>query len=130
MNPFHNNFYALCASCVLTGTVSTGSPAQMFKPSKQEQLKAGKEYSVQIRKENKVLPDSDPRVQLLRKFGERILATRTPDELKKEPWEFSFDVIEKIDFHEVFCFIHHNNPKRKPVFSPMVPLGGPSALIR
>jgi predicted Zn-dependent protease len=94
---FRKNIYAFCASCILIGCVGAVSPAQMFKPSKQEQLKAGKEYSIQIRKENKILPDSDPRVQLLRKFGERILATRTPDELKKEPWEFSFDVIESKD---------------------------------
>jgi Zn-dependent protease with chaperone function len=65
-----------------------------FKPSKADQIKAGKEYAAKIRKENKVLPDSDPRVKLLRQIVQRFLSARTPDEIKKEQWEYSFDVIE------------------------------------
>ena len=67
---------------------------QMFKPSKTDQVKAGKEYAAKIRKENKVLPDSDPRVKLLRQIGQRFLNARTPDEVKNEKWEYSFDVID------------------------------------
>jgi hypothetical protein len=65
-----------------------------FKPSKADQIKAGKEYAIKIRKENKVLPDTDPRVKLLRQIGQRFLNARTPEEIKKEPWEFTFDVID------------------------------------
>ena len=68
--------------------------AQLFKPSRADQVKAGKEYAAKIRKDNKVLPDSDPRVKLLREIGRRFLNARTPDEIKKENWEYSFDVIE------------------------------------
>lgn len=81
--------------------------AQMFKPSKADQIKAGKEYAIKIRKENKVLPDSDPRVKLLRQIGQRYLNARTPDEIKKEPWEFTFDVI---DSKEVNAFAIPGGP--------------------
>lgn len=74
--------------------IASAANAQLFKPSKPDQVKAGKEYAAKIRKENKVLPDSDPRVKLLREIGRRFLDARTPDEKKKEVWEYSFDVIE------------------------------------
>lgn len=80
---------------------------QMFKPSKSDQVKAGKEYAAKIRKENKVLPDNDPRVRLLRQVGQRFLNARTPDEVKKEQWEYSFDVI---DSKEVNAFAIPGGP--------------------
>ncbi len=81
--------------------------AQLFKPSKTDQIRAGKEYAAKIRKENKVLPDSDPRVRLLRQVGQRFLNARTPDEQRKEPWEFTFDVI---DSKEVNAFAIPGGP--------------------
>ncbi len=75
-------------------SVVVSANAQLFKPSKSDQIKAGKEYAAKIRKENKVLPDSDPRVKLLRQIGQRFMNARTPEEIKREPWEFTFDVIE------------------------------------
>jgi predicted Zn-dependent protease len=81
----------LVGTMVFSVSVST---AQMFKPSKNDQLKAGQEYAARLRREAKILPDSDPRVKLLREVGNRLLATRTPDEIKREPWQFSFDVID------------------------------------
>ncbi|MEI7985323.1 MAG: M48 family metalloprotease [Armatimonadota bacterium] len=78
-----------------------------FKPSKADQIKAGKEYAIKIRKENKVLPDTDPRVRLLRLVGQRYLNARTPEEIKKEPWEFTFDVI---DSKEVNAFAIPGGP--------------------
>ncbi len=78
-----------------------------FKPSKADQIKAGKEYAMKIRKENKVLPDTDPRVKLLRLVGQRFVNARTPDEIKKEPWEFTFDVI---DSKEVNAFAIPGGP--------------------
>lgn len=80
---------------------------QMFKPSKSDQVKAGKDYAAKIRKENKVLPDSDPRVKLLREVGRRFLEARTPEEKKKEQWEYSFDVI---DSKEVNAFAIPGGP--------------------
>jgi beta-barrel assembly-enhancing protease len=86
---------------------TTCSYGQMFKPSKQDQLKAGQEYAVKIRKEYKVLPDSDIRVRLLREVGARVLASRTPDEIKREPWVYTFDVI---DSKEVNAFAIPGGP--------------------
>ena len=79
---------------LLLAALVVSANAQLFKPSVADQVKAGKEYAAKIRKENKVLPDSDPRVKLLRQIGQRFLNARTPDEIKKEKWEYSFDVIE------------------------------------
>jgi predicted Zn-dependent protease len=79
----------------------------MFKPSKNDQIKAGQEYAAKIRKENKVLPASDPRVKLIKEVGQRILAARTPEEAKKEPWQFTFDVI---DSKEVNAFAIPGGP--------------------
>ena len=83
------------SSFVAFASILAGSAhGQLFKPSKADQVKAGQEYAAKIRKENKVLPDSDPRVKLLREIGQRFLDARTPEEKKKEVWQYSFDVIE------------------------------------
>jgi len=73
--------------------------------------------------------------KLIKNFFVKIIALLEKRRLKTSILQsflcfLSFDEIEKSDFHGLFCFIHHNNPEREPVFSPMVPLGGPSALIR
>ncbi|MBS1701451.1 MAG: M48 family metalloprotease [Armatimonadetes bacterium] len=96
----------------LLGTISialtvASANAQLFKPSPADQVKAGKEYAAKIRKENKVLPDSDPRVKLLREVGQRFLDARTPEEKKKEIWQYSFDVI---DSKEVNAFAIPGGP--------------------
>lgn len=91
---------------VVLGLVS-GAYAQMFKPSKAEQIKAGQEYAAEIRKKEKVLPDNDPRVVLLRQLGQQILDTRTASEKKNEPWKFTFDVI---DSKEVNAFAVPGGP--------------------
>jgi beta-barrel assembly-enhancing protease len=88
-------------------SLTTTTPAQMFKPSKADQLKAGKQYAEKIRKEYKVLPESDIRVRLVREVGNRLLAQRTKDEIKREPWEFTFDVI---DSKEVNAFAVPGGP--------------------
>ncbi len=91
---------------VLVGLVA-GASAQMFKPSKAEQIKAGADYAAEIRKKEKILPDNDPRVVLLRQLGQQILDTRTPNEKKNEPWKFTFDVI---DSKEVNAFAVPGGP--------------------
>ena len=85
----------------------TTAHSQLFKPSKADQVKAGKEYAAQIRKENKVLPATDARVILLREVGKRFLDARTADEKKKEVWDYSFDVI---DSKEVNAFAIPGGP--------------------
>jgi len=63
----------------------------MFKPSAKEQMALGKRAAAEIRKTEKVLPDDDPRVQTVRRVGQRLLATIAND---KNRWEFTFDVIQ------------------------------------
>ena len=92
---FKMNYKMLTSITAAALVLSTS--AQMFKPSKADQIKAGKEYAAKVRKENKVLPDSDLRVKLLRQIGQRFMNARTPTEIKKEPWEFTFDVIDSKD---------------------------------
>ena len=87
--------------------VAAGASAQMFKPSKAEQIKAGADYAAEIRKKEKILPDNDPRVVLLRQVGQQILDTRTESEKKNEPWKFTFDVI---DSKEVNAFAVPGGP--------------------
>ncbi|HLO99517.1 MAG TPA: M48 family metalloprotease [Fimbriimonas sp.] len=87
--------------------LAAGANAQMFKPSKNDQLKAGQEYAAKLRKEEKVLPNNDPRVILIRDIGRRLLATRTPREISREPWQFTFDVI---DSKEVNAFALPGGP--------------------
>lgn len=67
------------------------APAQFAKPSVSQQIKLGKSAATQLRKQEKVLPESDPRVQALRRVAHRILDTFDDP---KEPWEYSFDVID------------------------------------
>lgn len=70
---------------------ATLASADMFKPSKKDQLDLGKRAASEIRKKEKVLPDTDPRVQLVRKIGQRLVATIAND---KNKWDFTFDVIQ------------------------------------
>jgi beta-barrel assembly-enhancing protease len=65
--------------------------ADQFKPSRDQQVKLGTQAAAEIRKKEKVLPEYDPRVRLVRRIGNKILGTI---DLKDQPWKFSFDVIE------------------------------------
>ena len=66
-----------------------------FKPSQAEQIKLGKQAADSIRKKEKVLPESDVRVQTLRRVAKRILDAFPPADPKSKPapWTFTFDVI-------------------------------------
>src|SRR5437764_5414128 len=78
----------LCA--VLFAGAYVPAQADMFKPSKAQQVQLGKRAADELRRKERVLPSSDPRVQTLRRVGSRLLSTvRTSD-----PWEFRFDVID------------------------------------
>lgn len=64
--------------------------ANMFKPSVAQQIKMGEQAAAQIRAENKVLPNNDPRVIMVRKIAAKIVATFP----SKEPWHYSFTVLQ------------------------------------
>lgn len=70
--------------------------ADWLKPSKAEQVKLGQRAAEDIRKEEKVLPASDWRVETLRRIANDLLKS-LPESAKKEPWQYSFDVIESKD---------------------------------
>src|SRR5579859_6200347 len=83
-----------CLLAIMIAALASGSArafADGFKPSKEFQLSLGKRASIDIRSHLKVLPSTDPRVQELRDVGSRLLSTV---DLKGDPWEFSFDVID------------------------------------
>lgn len=63
-----------------------------FKPGRKDQVKLGQRAADSLRQSEKVLPDSDTRVRLLRKVGGRLMATLSKDENKD--FQFSFDVID------------------------------------
>lgn len=65
-----------------------------LRPSAKEQIELGKKAAEQIRKENKVLPATDPRVIYLRKMGEVLLKQIPEAERKRRPFQYSFDVID------------------------------------
>ena len=70
---------------------SVAYSADAFRPSPEQQVKLGKKVAAELRKQEHVLPASDPRVKTLRRIAQKILATF--DE-KDAIWEYSFDVID------------------------------------
>jgi len=78
-------------SLVAVAAIAASAAADPFKPSKAEQLKLGKQAAAEIRQKERVLPDSDARVQLVRRIGRELLGTFHD---KNQPWEYSFDVID------------------------------------
>jgi predicted Zn-dependent protease len=82
---------------LVAATLLAPADADMFKPSAKDQVRLGKRVAQDIRKEEKVLPASDPRARMLRSVASRLLAT-IQDEGDK-PWEYSFDVIEDKDLN-------------------------------
>jgi predicted Zn-dependent protease len=76
----------VAAYVVASGTAS----AQFSKPSVDQQIDLGKRAAAELRKSEKVLPASDPRVKLVRRIGRRLLSSISAS----ENWEFSFDVIQ------------------------------------
>lgn len=72
---------------------SLGAPAwaQFSRPGPNIQLQLGKGAAQDIRRHEKILPATDPRVQTLRRVASRILATF---DAKDDRWEYSFDVVQ------------------------------------
>lgn len=65
--------------------------ADALKPSKADQVKLGKKAAEDIRKKAKIVSPYDERVRLLRRVGNRLVSEM---DLRNEPWQFSFDMIE------------------------------------
>lgn len=83
---------ARMATCLgLTLSIGSLASADAFKPSRGQQIKLGEQASAELRKQERVLPESDERVQLLRRCGARLIAAM-PD--KDKTWPYSFDVIQ------------------------------------
>jgi predicted Zn-dependent protease len=94
----------LVSLAAATAIASPAVAADPFKPGKQDQLKLGLKAAEDIRKSEKVLPDTDPRVIMLRRVAKRLMATFDDS---KEPWKYSFDVI---DSKEVNAFALPGGP--------------------
>lgn len=95
---------ALALAATVFGA-SAPAQADWFKPSKEDQIKLGLRAAADLRKQKKVLPASDPRVQTLRRIAAAVVGAIDPP--KPEPWEYSFDVI---DSKEVNAFALPGGP--------------------
>ncbi len=65
--------------------------ADSLKPSKKDQLTLGKRAAAEIRKKEKIVSGSDPKVLKLREIARKLLDANPLT--KDEPWEFSFDIV-------------------------------------
>lgn len=92
----------------LTGALvlftATAHAQFLAKPSMNQQVQLGRRAAAELRSKEKVLPPSDPRVQELRRVGDRLLSTVN---LNGTPWQFTFDVV---DSKEVNAFALPGGP--------------------
>jgi predicted Zn-dependent protease len=65
-----------------------------FKPSMKEQAEIGKRAAESVRQDNRMLPASDPRSVMLRKVGEKLVASIPKAERDRKPFEYTFEVID------------------------------------
>ncbi len=79
--------------------VAVPASADMFKPGVKDQIALGKRAAEDIRKNEKVLKDDDPRVVEVRAIGKKLLSFIPAAELKKKPFEYSFDVVDSKDLN-------------------------------
>ena len=82
---------AIAAAIVISTLVGAPTANGQFKPSKNEQIRLGREAASQVRKKEKVLVRTEERVVVLQRVADRLMATF---DRSKEPWEYSFDVID------------------------------------
>lgn len=88
---FCMRFISSVVLAVAASSLSFGK--DMFKPSEADQVKLGLKTAADLRKKEKVLPDTDPRVLLVRRVGRNITDILRVEE-KGKPWQYTFDVIE------------------------------------
>jgi predicted Zn-dependent protease len=82
------------AALVVSSILASFILADPFRPSVKDQIALGQRAAAQVRKKEKILPESDPRVQELRRIGSRLVSLIPPEERKRRPFAYSFDVIE------------------------------------
>lgn len=73
--------------------------ADPFKPGVQDQIKIGRQVSDQLHAKLKMVPETDERLRLIRQIAKNLLKTIPQDELTKNPWAFSFDVVDDKDIN-------------------------------
>lgn len=83
-----------CAALLALSWSSTFASVDMFRPSVQDQIKLGQKAAAQVRTRETVLPDSDPRVALIKRLGSQLVDLIPKAERDKKPFEYSFEVIE------------------------------------
>lgn len=88
---------ALLFAALVFGPAS--AQADMFKPGVKDQISLGKKASAQIKKEEKVLKDSDPRAMEVQRIGQMLVSLIPADEKKKKPFEYTFNVIDSKDLN-------------------------------
>lgn len=102
--PFRNAFPVGSVKDFVKGAASTlalalllsagAVSADPFRPGTQDQIALGKRAMKQVEKEYKVLPETDPRVQEVRRIGKALVDKIPADERKRRPFEYQFNVIE------------------------------------
>ncbi len=99
------------SALVLGATLALGlaptARADMFKPSAQDQISLGQKAATQVRKEEKVLPETDAKSREVKKIGDALVATIPANERKKTGFKYSFEVV---DSKEVNAFALPGGP--------------------
>lgn len=72
---------------------ATAVQADPFKPSRADQVSLGQQAAAQIRKEERILPPSDPRVVEVRRIGDLLVSKLPPIKQGLKPFVYSFDVV-------------------------------------
>ena len=68
--------------------------ADPFRPGVKDQIDLGQRAADKVRKEQKVLPDTDPRVMEMRRIGAKLISLIPAKERKDRPFQYTFDVVE------------------------------------
>jgi predicted Zn-dependent protease len=89
----------LLAALGLSLTTAATSGADIFKPGIKDQIELGQKAAASVRKEMRVLPDSDPRVKAVRQIGNKLVSQIPKSEREKKPFQYTFDVIDSAEIN-------------------------------
>lgn len=81
--------------------------ADIFRPSHRQQLQLGQQAAAEVRKEQKVLPDTDPRVVEIRRITKTLVAQLPEAELRRTGFQYTIDII---DSEDVNAFVFPGGP--------------------
>lgn len=99
------SLHKFVALSVVSASLASGAAADPFKISAQDQVKLGDRAAADVRKNEKVLPDSDPRTVLIRRIGQKYLDLYAADDKtikNPKPFKYSFEVIDSKEVN-AFC---------------------------